>query len=127
MHDAHVSCQRIAPAECLFFRAQMASDLLLAVVVDRVLMPRQIVAAAEDGVARLPRLGIDIYAPVWPGSVVAGDVVGRSLCIVRGGGWGRRCGCILRRSTVDFPTVLLKFDGGVEARMAIRSGAGVGA
>lgn len=40
---AHMSYQCVAPAEGLFFRVQMAPNLLLPVVVDRVFMPRQIV------------------------------------------------------------------------------------
>lgn len=93
MHHAHVSCQCIVPAECLLFRAQMAAHLLLAIVVDRVLVSREIVAAAELCVARLAGLGIDLVALVWPRCVVAGDIVGRSLCIVRARGRSGRCRC----------------------------------
>ena len=127
MHDAHVSCQCVVPAECLFFRTQMASYLLLAIVVDRVFVPREVVAAAEGRVARLAGLGIDLLALVWPRCVVAGDIVGRSLCVVRGRGRRRRCRRILRRSTVGFATMLLKFSSGVEARVTFGSGACVGA
>lgn len=86
MHDAHVSCQCIVPAECLLFRAQMAAYLLFAVIVDRVFVSRKVVAAAEVGIARLAGLGIDLLALVWPRCVVPGNIVGRGLGIVRGGG-----------------------------------------
>lgn len=95
MHDTHVSGQCIVSAECLLFRAQMAAYLLLAVVVDRVFVAREIVAAAEICVTRLAGLGIDLFALVWPRCVVAGDIVGRRLCIVRSSGRSRRCRRIL--------------------------------
>ena len=105
----------------------MASNLLLAVVVDCVFVPREIVAAAELCVARLARLGIDFLALVWPRCIVAGDIVGRSLCIMGGSGGSRRCRSILGRCTMCFATMLLKFCSGVEARMAVRSSTCVGA
>lgn len=125
MHDAHVSCQCIVPAECLLLSAQMAPNLLLAIVVDRVFVSREIVATAELCVARLAGLGIDLLALVWPRCVVAGGIVGRSLSIVRGRGGSRRCGCVLGGSTVCLATMLLKFCSHVESRMAIWGSAGV--
>ena len=95
MHDAHVSCQCIVPAECLLFRAQVAAHLLLAVVVDRVFVSREIVAAAEFRVARFAGLGIDLLALVWPRCVIARDIVGRRLRVMRDRGRSRRCRCIL--------------------------------
>ncbi len=47
MHDSHMSCQCIVPAENLLFRAQVAAYLLFAIVVDRVFVSCEIVAAAE--------------------------------------------------------------------------------
>lgn len=93
MHDSHMPCQCIVPAESLLFRAQVAAYLLLAIVVDRVLVSREIVAAAETCVARLAGLRINLLALVWPRCVVAGDIVGRSLCIVRARGRSGRCRC----------------------------------
>jgi len=75
MHDAHVTCQSIISAECLLLSAQVTSDLLLAIAVDRVFMSRKVVATAEDRIARLPSRRIDLLAFVWTGLVVAGDVV----------------------------------------------------
>lgn len=120
-------CQCIVPAESLLFRAQVAAYLLLAIVVDRVFVSREIVAAAETCVARLAGLRINLLALVWPRCVVARDIVGRCLCIVRGCGRSRRCRCILGGSTVGFAPMLLKFLRGVEARVAIWSRAWVGA
>ena len=127
VHDAHMSRQCIVPAECLLFCAQMAAHLLLAIVMDRVFVSREIVAAAEGGVARFTGLGIDFLALMWPGCVVPGDIIGRSLCVLRGRGRSRWRRCILRSSTVRFTTMLLKLYRGVETRVAIRSGACVGA
>lgn len=95
MHHAHVSCQCIVPAKRLLFRAQMTAHLLLSIVVDRVFVSREIVAAAELCVARLAGLGINLVALVWPRRVVARDVIDRSLRIVRGRGRSGRRRCIL--------------------------------
>ena len=85
-------------------------------------MPREIVAAAEDRITRLSGLWVGLGALVVD-SIVAGGTVGRGLCIVRGRGWSRRRRRILRRSTVGFATMLLKFKRSVEARVAVWSGA----
>ena len=127
MHDAHVSRQGIVPAEGLLFRAQLAAHLLLASAMDRVIMSREIVAAAKGCIAEFAGLGIDLVAFVGAGRVVAGDVIGRSLCVVRGRGRSRWRRCILRSGTVRFATMLLKLDRGVETRVAIRSGTCIGA
>jgi len=55
VNDSEMSGERIVPAERLLLRTQRAVDLLLPGVVDRILVPREIVRAREDGVAWLAR------------------------------------------------------------------------
>jgi hypothetical protein len=52
MHDSHMSRQRIVPRN-VFLRAKVTPDLLLTGVVDRVLVPGEIVGPRKDGVAGL--------------------------------------------------------------------------
>ncbi len=82
MHHAHVPCQGIVPTERLLLRAQVTSDLLLAIAVDRVFMSCEVVASAEDRIAGLAGRRIDSLALVWTGLVVAGDVVGSGLLVL---------------------------------------------
>lgn len=93
MHDAHVTCQCVIPAECLFLSAQVTPDLLLAIIVDRIFVSRKVVAAAEDRVARLAGARVDLLTLVWTRLVVARDIVGSCLLIVGcvGGGGSGRC------------------------------------
>ena len=62
VHHPQMSGESIVPAERLLLGAQRTVHLLLAGVVNRVLVPRQIVRPREDGVARLARRGIDALA-----------------------------------------------------------------
>jgi len=55
MHDAHVPRECVAARKGFFLLAERAARFLLADVVDRVLVPREIVRPREDGVARLSR------------------------------------------------------------------------
>jgi hypothetical protein len=55
VNHAHMPCQSVIARESLLFAAMRASDLHLAVVVDGVLVPCQIVRAREDSVAGLAR------------------------------------------------------------------------
>lgn len=67
----------------------MASDLLFAVVVDGVLMPGQVIAAAEDCITWFASRRIHLLALVGTRGVIAGHVVLSRLRVVAGGG-GRR-------------------------------------
>jgi len=69
--DAHVTREGVVPRECLLFAAMRASDLHLAVVVDGVLMPCQVVRPGEDSVAWLTRRRVDTAALVWSSLGVA--------------------------------------------------------
>lgn len=64
MHHSHVSRKRIVARKGLFFRAQMTPHFLLARIVDRVLMPCQIIRPREDRVAWFARRRIDSLALV---------------------------------------------------------------
>ena len=66
VHNTHVSCESVVARECLLFAAVRASDFHLAVVVDGVLVPCQVVRSGEDGVARLAGRRIDAGAFVRP-------------------------------------------------------------
>ena len=105
----------------------MTPDLLLAIIVDRVFMPGEVVAAAEDCVARLACRRIDLLAFVGTRLIVARHVIGSCLRVVLGGGrgWRGRCGGCARRGAVGFATVFLKLRRSVEASMAVRSRASV--
>jgi hypothetical protein len=61
----HVTCQCVVARKGLLFNAQCAADLLLAPVVNRVLVPSEIVRPREDGVARLSGSGVDALTLVW--------------------------------------------------------------
>ncbi len=71
MHHPHMSRQRIIAAERLLLSAQPTAHLLLLPIVDRVLMSRQVIAPAEDRIARLARTRIGPLAPMGPGLQVA--------------------------------------------------------
>lgn len=43
MYNPHVPRERIVPRKRLLLRAQMAADLLLAIVMDRILVPSEVV------------------------------------------------------------------------------------
>jgi len=64
MYDPHMSGQSIASRECLFFDTQMTSDLHLAVVVDGIFVPCQIVRTRENRVAWFPSGRVDALALV---------------------------------------------------------------
>lgn len=64
MDDAHMASKRIIARKGLFFSAQMASDFLLAYVVDGVFVAGEIIRSGEDGVAWFARGRIDALAPV---------------------------------------------------------------
>jgi hypothetical protein len=61
----HVTCQCVIAREGLLFDAQCAADLLLAPVMNRVLVPSEVIRPREDGVARLPGSGVDALTLVW--------------------------------------------------------------
>jgi hypothetical protein len=71
VNDTHVPSQSIIAGERLFLGAQMAADLLLTGVVDRILVPRQVVWSREDRPAWLACLRVDPVAPVGTGLGVA--------------------------------------------------------
>jgi hypothetical protein len=64
VNDPHVPSQNIIAGERLFLGAQIAPGLLLTGVVDRVLVPRQVVWSREDRSAGLACLRVDPVAPV---------------------------------------------------------------
>jgi len=66
VHHSQMSGEGIVPAERLLLGAQRTVHFLLAGIVDRVLVPGQIVRSREDGVARLARRWVDALALVWP-------------------------------------------------------------
>jgi len=66
VNDSEMSGERVVPAERLFLGAQRTVHFLLPGVVDRVLVPGQVVRAREDGVARFARRRVDSLALVWP-------------------------------------------------------------
>ncbi len=66
MHHPHVSCQRIIARERLLLATHGTSDFLLAVVVNRFLVTRQIIRTGEDRVARLVCRWVDPRAFVRP-------------------------------------------------------------
>lgn len=109
MHDAHVTSKSVVPAEGLLLGTQMTPNLLLTIVMYSIFMPREVVAAAEDRVARLAGAGIDLLTLMWPRLIIARDIVRRGLRVVgcacrRGcGGYGGRDG----RGAVGFASVLL--------------------
>lgn len=59
--------KRISTAERLLLGAEVAADLLLACVVNRILMSRKIVRAGEHRAARLAGAGVDPVATVRSG------------------------------------------------------------
>lgn len=68
--DSVVSRQCISTAKGLFLRTQVAVHLLLLGVVDRILVPCQVVRSREDGVAGLASARIDAIAAVRSGLAV---------------------------------------------------------
>jgi len=60
--DTQMAGEGVVPAERLLLGAQRTVHLLLAGIVDRVLVPGQIVRPREDGVARLARRWVDALA-----------------------------------------------------------------
>ena len=60
--DTQMAGEGVVPAERLLLGAQRTVHLLLAGIVDRVLVPGQIVRSREDRVARLARRGVDSLA-----------------------------------------------------------------
>jgi len=65
MADTVVTGECICTAECLLVGAEVTSHLLLTCVVNRILMPCQVVGPGEDGIARLARARVDAVATVW--------------------------------------------------------------
>ena len=55
MHHSQVPRERVIPAEALLLGAQRTVHLLLARIVDRVFVSREIVRSGEDGIAGLSR------------------------------------------------------------------------
>lgn len=68
--DSVVSRQRIGATKCLLFCTQIAVHLLLLSVVDRILVPCQVVRTREDGIARLARAWVDAVTAVGSGLAV---------------------------------------------------------
>ena len=64
VHNPHVPRQSIVPAKCLLFTTELTPDLLLLTIVDSILVPREVVWPAEDGIARLAGTWIDARALV---------------------------------------------------------------
>jgi len=126
VHDAHVPRERVAARKGFFLLAERAARLLLADVVDRVLVPREIVRPREDGVARLSRSWIDALALVRPRLRVALHQLGWRHA-------GSNSGSDVGRGPVHVALVLLQLLGRREAlraivvRAAVRSGVGAGA
>ncbi len=71
MHYPHVPGQSIVSGEFLLFCAQLAANLVFAIAVNRIVVPSEVVAAGEDGVARFACAGIDFLTFVRAGLVVA--------------------------------------------------------
>jgi hypothetical protein len=72
VHHAHVSGQRVVARKRLLLATHRTPDLVLAVVVDGILVTRQVVRSGEDGVARLIRRWVDARTLVRTGLRVAG-------------------------------------------------------
>lgn len=64
MTHAIVPSECVGAAECFFNRAKIALDFVLALVMNRVLVARQVVRAGEDGIAHLAGAGVDAIAAV---------------------------------------------------------------
>lgn len=118
MAHAVVPCERVRPAERLVLGAQVASDFLLARVVDRVLVPRQVVRPREDRVTRLARARVDPVAPMRACLRVEEDTCRPCEAYLR----SVRCcaGGAVRavRRAMPFALVLLEEDGRLEALCA---------
>lgn len=66
MADTVMPCQCICAAERLLLGTQVAPDLLLAAIVNRVLVPCEVVRSGEDSVARLASARVDAATLVGP-------------------------------------------------------------
>lgn len=66
MANSIVSRKRIRAAKSLLLSTQIAPNLLLAAIVDRVLVPCKVVGSREDGVAGLACTRVDAVALVGP-------------------------------------------------------------
>lgn len=64
VYDAHVPRERIAARKCLLLHAVGAANLLLSIIMNRVLVAREIVGARKDGIARLVGRGVQTFALV---------------------------------------------------------------
>lgn len=67
MYNTHVSCESVVARKGLLLTAMRALHLLLAIVVDGILVSRQVVGPREDGVARLARGWVNAAALVRTG------------------------------------------------------------
>lgn len=72
MAHSEMSGERIIPAECLLLGTQMTPHLLLSCIMNCIFVSREIVRSRKDGVARLPRRGVDPLA-----------LVGSVLCVAK--------------------------------------------
>ena len=72
MHNPHMPRQRIIPRKRLLLPTVLAPHLPLCIVVDRILMPGQIVRSAKDRIAGLACARIFACALVRAGLGVAG-------------------------------------------------------
>lgn len=64
--DAVMPGKRIRAAKRLLLGTNVATDLLFAPIVNRILVSCQVVGPREDGVARLASAGVDAFAFVRP-------------------------------------------------------------
>jgi len=72
MAHSEMSGERIISAECLLLGTQMTPHLLLSCIMNCIFVSREIVRSRKDGVARLPRRGVDPLA-----------LVGSVLCVAK--------------------------------------------
>lgn len=101
-----VSCECVCTAKRLLLIAEIAPYLLFACVVDRVLVPREIVGPRENSVTRLASTRVDAVAFVR--TSLAAEETRRHAHIL----YSRGCRMGL---SVSFPLVLLKLCWRLEA------------
>lgn len=121
--DAEVSGKSIGAAEGLFLGTQLATHLLLARIMDRIFVARQVVRPREDGVAGLASARVDAVAAMGTSLAVE---QGRSHTTAdRCGSWANARQSV--RLPVSLALVLLEERRCLEAKGATVIRASVGA
>ena len=97
-----VSSEGVGAAKRLLVRAQIAPYLLLPRVVNRVLVPGEVIGPREDGIAWLSRARVDTVAPVRTGLAIE-----KSRCHAYAGTVASPCGAESVCLSMAFSLVLL--------------------